>query len=97
MFLDEELLSIAYTVNTLDDKSILEGIKEMIGSCWGNIRASIQFRSSDAEILANFKRVNNTWMSVYDQLNETRTPFFKRDGFQLYIESKPEFKGVFFK
>ena len=95
MFLDEELLDIARST-PMEEKEILDACSDMITQCFHSLSKSINEQSSDQDILASFKRVNNTWIKVARIMKEEGIGFIREDGFKTYVECKPEFENVYF-
>ena len=96
MFLDEELLKIGRETE-LTKEEMLKAISEMVKSCFNNLQKSTNEKMTDNNIVANFKRVNNTWNRVAEILEKENRGFLKKDGFKFLIENNPEFNGIFFK
>ena len=96
MFLDDELLLIGRSVE-LNEKSINETISKMINACFANLNKNIEGKPrTNQTILSSFKRVNNTWIKVSKRLDKEGIGFVKTNGFQIFVESESEFKGLFF-
>lgn len=95
MFLDDELLMLGRNVE-LTEENIKECVGKMINVCFNNLSKRLEGNKTDQTIRTGFKRVNKTWQMVADKLNTEGRGFMKIDGFKIYVESKPEFRGVFF-
>jgi len=95
MFLDDELLMIGRECD-LTEESIFNSINKMINASFTNLLKRIGNSPSERQTRANFRRVNNTWYKVAEILEKENKGFVKKDGFQLFVESKPEFKDIFF-
>lgn len=96
MFLDEQLLQIGRSTD-MTNESAHKSISDMINACFSNLSKSIINHKDDGTILSNFKRVNQTWIDVAKMLDNEGKGFVKPDGFKIFVESKPEFQGIFFK
>lgn len=97
MFLDEKLLEVGRKFNTsmaFDECKPL--ISQMINICFDSLETNIKGNHNDAVILAQFKRVNNVWAKVAETLEKENKGFIRKDGFKAFVESKPEFAGIFF-
>lgn len=92
MFLDDELLKIGREVDIDDRESVISAIKVMIQACFRNVSEGIAGDKSMPTIQTNFKRVNNTWIRVANQLEKEGKGFVNEDGFKMIVESK--FKGI---
>ena len=95
MFLDDKLLQLGRN-NELTDEGIRECVGLMLNACFDNLQKNINSKSPEQAIKASFKRVNNTWKMVANKLDSEGRGFVKETGFQIFVESKPEFKGIFF-
>lgn len=95
MFLDDKLLQLGRN-NDLTDEGIKECVGLMINACFDNLRKNISRKSHEQAIRASFKRVNNTWKIVANKLESEGRGFIKEDGFKIFVESLPEFAGIFF-
>ena len=95
MFLDEELLKLGRNFD-LTEENIRECVCEMITVSFANLINRLNGNKDEQSILAGFKRVNKTWQMVAEKLDNEGKGFIKRNGFKLFVESKPEFKGIFF-
>lgn len=95
MFLDDELLQIGRSVE-LTDEGMRKSISSMIKVCFESLHKQLNGKRDELSIKANFKRVNNTWIKVCTKLDKEGLGFAKINGFQLFVEQKPEFKGIFF-
>lgn len=96
MFLDDELLMIGRS-SDLSEENIKRCVGKMINVCFANLQSRLGNNKTEQSIIAGFNRVNKTWQMVADKLSEEGKGFIKRNGFQLFVESKQEFKGIFFK
>lgn len=95
MFLDEELLEIGRNTDLTKFDSVKKSIGKMIQICFKNLSEKINGNLDDKIILANFKRVNNTWMTIADKLESEGRGFIQRDGFKLVCKGNDEFKNLF--
>lgn len=95
MFLDEELLMIGRSCDQTE-KSIIDCVSKMINVSFQNLNKRLEGNKTDTSIMSGFRRVNKTWQMVADKLESEGISLVKREGFRLYVESKPEFKNVFF-
>ena len=77
MFLDEELLKIGRETE-LTKEEMLKAISEMVKSCFNNLQKSTNEKMTDNNIVANFKRVNNTWNRVAEILEKKIGDFLKK-------------------
>ena len=96
MFLDEELLKIGRNTDINNWEEINKSVSEIIKKCFDSLSENISPKSSDKDILSQFKRVNNTWRSVAKKLEKENKGILKIDGFRLYVEQKTAFKNIFF-
>jgi len=97
MFLDDELLLIARNTDDTTKEGLIDGISKMINACFTNLQEKIAGNLSNDVIISNFNRVNRTWMIVAARLEFEGKQFIRKDGFKRFVESKTEFKNVFFK
>ena len=95
MFLDDELLMLGRNCE-LTEEAIRECVGKMINVSFANLSNRLNGNKDDVSIIAGFKRVNKTWQIVAEKLDKEGRGFIKRNGFQLFVESNPEFKCIFF-
>jgi len=96
MFLDDELLEIGRNTK-FTKEGVLKSSQKMVQVCFQNLIKRIE-GSHDIDVLAaNFKRVERTWRIVAEKLESEGKGFIRQDGFKEFVNSKPEFKGVFLK
>lgn len=95
MFLDDELLELGRSCD-LTENGIKECATKMMNVSFANLAKRFYGRTDNNTILMEFKRVNKTWQMVANVLAKEGRGFIKIDGFKLFVESKPEFKGIFF-
>ena len=93
MFLEDELLQIGRNTE-MTEKGICDGINEMIKCCFRNMSDIIGIKPCSASIIANFKRVNNTWIKVANTLKDEEKGFVKPDGFRLFVNATGDFKDI---
>jgi hypothetical protein len=97
MFLDDELLQIARNADDTTMQGITDAVSKMINACFNNLQERIAGNTTDEVIISNFYRVDNTWKLVAKKLELENKCFIRSNGFRRFVESKPEFKNVFFK
>ena len=82
MFLEEKLLEIATSKDSVGREDAIKLTREMLTECNNNIGSSA---NKDGRVnYSQFKRINRTWKSVYDKVDN---PFFKKDGFEVFFQS----------
>jgi len=96
MFLDEKLLEIGRSAELKTKQGITQAINKMINACFKSLSDSLQKHRDDKTILSNFKRVNKTWEDVAKMLENENKGFIKPERFKIFVESKEEFKHIFF-
>lgn len=97
MFLDDQLLEIGRNADVSTAEGLQKAITLMINACFSNLQEKIGDNKTGEIIHANFKRVNNTWRMVAEKLKKEDNGFIKTDGFEIFVNSKPEFEGIFLK
>ena len=95
MFLDDELIEIGRKVENTEE-SIKKTISEMIQKSFSNLAERMGENPSVTVIYANFKRVNNQFKTAVDALQKENICFVKRNAFEIFVNSKTEFKGIQF-
>lgn len=89
MFLEDELLIIARKVNLTDEENIKSICLELSEKMFQNLFESVGDCSNDSTIIiANAKRINNTYNKVIEILNKENIIFLIPDGFKLLLENK---------
>lgn len=94
MFLDDQLLQIGRNAKTDSEKDIFEAINTMWQACMINLNKNINDKSTNDKVLAQFKRVNNTWKLVADKLEKEGVVFIKRDGFEIILKGMDVYKSI---
>lgn len=95
MFLDDQLLEIGRTVTVWsEEKEIFEAINKMIQACMGNISDNTPRKANEQALKSAFRRVNNTWRQVAEILEKEQRGVIRVDGFEAFVKSKEEFKGL---
>lgn len=92
MFLDDELLEIGRKADLSTYTSVNSACQKMLQVCFGNLVKNIE--KDFSLISANFKRVNKTWVKVARLLSSEGKGFVNEDGFRLFVEATPGFKGI---
>lgn len=96
MFLDEKLYLIAKQVNPDSDTNlVIAAIREMLSTCMESINEQVEGCATDANIKANFRRVDFQWRQVCDKLDKEGFGFIEPNGFKNTIEKLHP--GIFFK
>ncbi len=95
MFLDDELLQLGRQGHPNKNSRKLEKIEtEMILACMKNLDVRVSNTKSSDVLVANFKRVDNTWKKVVHKLIPEGFTFTKPELFQAYIEGTGDFKKL---
>jgi len=95
MFLDDELIEIGRKVlNT--EESIGATISEMLQVSFKNLAERMGENPNVISIYANFKRVNNQFKTAVDTLEKENICFVKRNAFEIFVNTNPNFKGISF-
>lgn len=100
MFLEDELYTVASKLTRVellsdDNTPILKVINDMLSICFKSIDSGISPDKMDATYIAQFKRVNNTWIKLHDRLEKENRNFINRDGFKNYILTLPYGSKIF--
>lgn len=93
MNLQENLLNIARNFDSNCESDIL--ISDMIKECFKSLSASLKSTYTDADIISQFKKVNNTWNKVANILQDEDIYVIKNNGFKGFCLRNEEFKNVF--
>lgn len=93
MFLSDKLYNKALEVDTENFDSVKKIIIDMINICMDNMKSNAGKLSNEA-VIANFKRVNKTWIEVAKKLEQENKGLVKENGFALFCLSKEEWKDI---
>ena len=97
MLLDDELLLLGRHGKDYKNQSRLEKIQvEMINACMKNLdlRINGDRKVTSNQLVANFKRVDNTWRKVVGILHSEDCTFFSLDDFEKYVKKQKELEPV---
>lgn len=93
MFLDDKLLLIARSVESFTEESVRKAISDMLNACFEYISENASDTNINS-VKSTFRVVNNVWRIVAKTLKDESIGLIKEDGFELFVKSKPEFKGL---
>ena len=94
MFLDDKLVEIGRNVNINNKEEMISAIQEMIKVCFQSLTANLTADDNMEIAKKQFKRINFQWKAAALKLEKIGNGFLAQDGFEIFIKSKPEFKGL---
>jgi len=97
MFLDDELLLMGRNGKDYKSQSRLEKIQaDMLNACMANLdlRINGDRKVTSNQLIANFKRVDNTWKKVVGILHSQKCTFFSMNDFERYIKGSGDFDPI---
>lgn len=95
MFLDDELLKIGRTGHSNRCERKLEATRlSMLLACMENLGKNTYLEMVEKDLVANVKRVENTWRKIVAKLHLEGFHFISLTQFKEYMESQKEFKGL---
>jgi len=93
MFLYDKLLEIGRSID--NETEIVDKLSDMVQECFKSIDKQ---KSNDMQsIIAQFKRVDNTWRKVAKQLDSEGIIVIEENGFKNFVKHHPKFKELFDK
>ncbi len=94
MFLDDQLIEIGRNAKTDNEKGIFDAINKMSQVCFLNLTKNIKENTNNQNVIAQFKRVNNTWKLAVDELEKEGINFVKREGFEIILKGKKDLEPI---
>ena len=91
MFLDDKLLMVGRQYNpSMNFAEIKLLVIEMTNICFESIKHNIKLYGHNGRdvILAQFRRVNNTWDKVAEILEKENKGFIQKDDFKALVENR---------
>lgn len=93
IFLDDQLIEIGRNAE-LTEKGIFNAVNKMSQACFLNLTKRIGENTNNKAVIAQFKRVNNTWKIAVDKLEKEGVRFVKRDGFEIILKEMKDLKPI---
>lgn len=92
MFLDDELLALGRGFE-INNKNCEDSFVKMMQACHKSLKENVKANSTDAHIVSQLNRINNTFKKAMNILKDEGRGFITEDGFKLFTESTP-LKGI---